>query len=146
VKTDWRGYAIVPYATPYRRNHVQLDPETLPDNVDLALNNQNVVPTRGAVVRANFDASVGQRALMIILRAGGAPVPFGAMVTDPAQKGAQAFIVGDGGQVYLTGLEDSGVLQVKWGNEAGEQCSVQYSLNKQTADNAGVQTLSGHCQ
>ena len=146
VKTDWRGYAIVPYATPYRRNHVQLDPESLPDNVDLALNNQNVVPTRGAVVRANFDASVGQRALMIILRAGGAPVPFGAMVTDPTQKGAQAFIVGDGGQVYLTGLEDSGALQVKWGNEAGEQCSVQYSLNKQTADNAGVQTLSGHCQ
>ncbi len=146
VKTDWRGYAIVPYTTPYRRNHVQLDPETLPDDVDLALNNQNVVPTRGAVVRASFSASVGQRALMTILRAGGAPVPFGAMVTDPAQKGAQGFIVGDGGQVYLTGLADSGALQVKWGNEAGEQCSVHYSLNRQTADNAGVQTLSGQCQ
>ncbi|MCS2153357.1 fimbrial biogenesis outer membrane usher protein [Scandinavium goeteborgense] len=146
VKTDWRGYAIVPYATPYRRNPVQLDPESLPDDVDLALNNQNVVPTRGAVVRANFNASVGQRALMTLLRVGGAPVPFGAMVTDPAQKGAQGFIVGDGGQVYLTGLADSGALQVKWGSEAGQQCAVRYSLNKQTADTTSVQMLNGQCQ
>ena len=146
VKTDWRGYAIVPYATPYRRNPVQLDPETLPDDVELALNNQNVVPTRGAVVRASFNASVGQRALMTLLRADGAPVPFGAMVTDPAQKGAQGFIVGDGGQVYLTGLADRGPLQVKWGGDAGQQCSVQYSLSEQTADPTGVQTFSNLCQ
>ncbi|MFV8868600.1 fimbria/pilus outer membrane usher protein [Serratia fonticola] len=146
VKTDWRGYAIVPYTSPYRRNSVQLNTESLPDDVDLTLNNQNVVPTRGAVVRASFNASVGQRALMTILRAGGAPVPFGAMVTDPAQKGAQGFIVGDAGQVYLTGLSDSGALLVKWGSGAQEQCQVTYSLGKPTAANAGVQTLNGQCR
>ncbi|WP_244212354.1 fimbria/pilus outer membrane usher protein [Buttiauxella izardii] len=146
VKTDWRGYAIVPYTTPYRKNSLQLDNQTLPDDVELALTNQNVVPTRGAVVRASFNASVGQRAMMTILRAGGAPVPFGAMVTDPAQKTAQGFIVGDAGQVYLTGLADNGSLLVKWGNSAQEQCQVSYTLAKPTTANAGVQTLSEQCR
>lgn len=146
VKTDWRGYAIVPYTSPYRKNQVQLNTETLPDNVDVTLTNQNVVPTRGAVVRANFEANVGQRVLMTLLKASGAPIPFGATVSDPAQKTAQGFIVGDGGQVYLTGLADSGTLQVKWGSGAQEQCQVSYSLAKQTTGNTGVQTLNAQCR
>lgn len=145
VKTDWRGYAIVPYTSPYRKNQVQLNTETLPDNVDLTLTSQNVVPTRGAVVRASFEANVGQRVLMTLLRAGGAPIPFGATVSDPAQKTAQGFIVGDNGQVYLTGLADSGTLNVKWGSGADQQCQVSYSLVKQTTD-TGVQTMNGQCR
>lgn len=145
VKTDWRGYAIVPYASPYRKNQVQLNTETLPDDVDLTLTSQNVVPTRGAVVRASFNANVGQRVLMTLLRVGGAPIPFGATVSDPSQQNAQGFIVGDGGQVYLTGLADSGTLNVKWGNGADQRCQVTYSLSKQTTD-TGVQTLNGQCR
>ncbi len=146
VKTDWRGYAIVPYTSPYRKNQVQLNTATLPDNVDLTLTSQNVVPTRGAVVRANFEANVGQRVLMTLLRTGGAPVPFGATVSDPAQKTTQGFIVGDAGQVYLTGLADSGSLTVKWGAGADQQCQVSYSLVKKTTENAGVQTLNEQCR
>ncbi len=146
VKTDWRGYAIVPYTSPYRKNSVQLDTQTLADDVDMTMNNQNVVPTRGAVVRASFNTSVGQRALMTLLRLGGAPVPFGATVSDPAAKSAQAFIVGDGGQVYLTGLAESGTLAVKWGNGTDEQCQVSYTLPKKPADNTGIAALDGQCR
>jgi len=35
LRTDWRGYAVVPYATTYRRNRMALDTTTLPENVDL---------------------------------------------------------------------------------------------------------------
>ncbi|WP_024913717.1 fimbria/pilus outer membrane usher protein [Chania multitudinisentens] len=145
VKTDWRGYAIVPYVSPYHKNTVQLDTETLPNNVELALSSQSVVPTRGAVVRAEFDTSVGQRVLMTLLRAGGAPVPFGATVSDLAQKTAQGFIVGDQGQVYLTGLAPSGSLTVKWGSGTDQQCQVSYTLAKQAADMSGIQTANGQC-
>ncbi|CAI1725781.1 fimbria/pilus outer membrane usher protein [Serratia fonticola] len=144
VKTDWRGYAIVPYNSPFRRNQVQLNTETLPDNVDLTLTSQNVVPTRGAVVQANFEANVGQRVLMTLLRAGGAPVPFGATVSDPAQKSAQGFIVGDGGQVYLTGLADSGTLIVKWGSDAEQQCQLNYKLPTGAPEN-GIIMSTGQC-
>ena len=145
VKTDWRGYAIVPYTSPYRKNSVQLNTETLPDNVELALTTQNVVPTRGAVVRANFEANVGQRVMMTLLDRNGSPLPFGATVTDPTQNNTQAFIVGDGGQVYLTGLSDRGTLTAKWGNEASQQCQVNYSLAKQAIE-TGVQTMNGQCK
>lgn len=145
VKTDWRGYAIVPYAAPYRKSQIQLNTETLPDNVDLALTHQTVIPTRGAVVKASYQTNVGQRVLMTLLRQGGAPVPFGATVSDPAQQTAQGFIVGDGGQVYLTGMAESGMLQVKWGTGVDQQCQVNYSLTKQTTNNTGIQTLNGQC-
>lgn len=145
VKTDWRGYAIVPYAAPYRKSQIQLNTETLPDNVDLALTHQTVIPTRGAVVKASYQTNVGQRVLMTLLRQGGAPVPFGATVSDPAQQTAQGFIVGDGGQVYLTGMAESGTLQVKWGTGVDQQCQVSYSLTKQTTNNTGIQTLNGQC-
>lgn len=146
VKTDWRGYAIVPYSSPYHKNQVQLNTETLPDNVDLTLSSQNVVPTRGAVVRADFATNVGQRVLMTLLKAGGTPVPFGATVNDPVQKTAQGFIVGDNGQVYLSGLAESGSLNVQWGTGADQQCQVSYTLAKQTTEYTGVQTLNGQCR
>jgi len=145
VKTDWRGYAIVPYVSPYRKNSIGLNTETLPDDVDLAQTNQTVVPTRGAVVRASYSTSVGQRVLMTLLRQGDTPVPFGATVTDPAATAAQGFIVGDGGQVYLTGLNASGSLQVQWGKDAGEQCRVDYRL-PQAQPQSGVTMVNGRCR
>lgn len=145
VKTDWRGYAIVPYTSPYRRNAIQLNTETLPDNVDLTLTTQSVVPTRGAVVRARYIANVGQRALMTLLKPNGMPVPFGTLVTDLAQNNAQGFIVGDAGQVYLTGLANSGTLAAKWGNSADQKCQVSFTLAQTTTDAASVQTLTARC-
>ncbi|QGN38983.1 fimbria/pilus outer membrane usher protein [Klebsiella oxytoca] len=129
VRTDWRGYAVVPYTSPYRKNTLTLDTSTMPDEVDLELTTQTVVPTRGAVVRASYITSVGSRVLMTMRRADGQPVPFGAVVSDSeAATSEQAFIVGDGGQVYLTGLGSSGVLNAKWGSGAQERCQIQYAL------------------
>ncbi|MNC58825.1 Outer membrane usher protein FimD precursor [compost metagenome] len=78
---------------------------------------------------------------MTLLRAGGQPVPFGATVTVADNKESQGFIVGDGGQVYLTGLSDSGVLQVKWGNSLDEQCRVDYSIPNKTNGIVNVRGL-----
>ena len=47
VKTDWRGYAVVPYATTYRKNRMALDTTTLGDKVDLDNAVVDVVPTPG---------------------------------------------------------------------------------------------------
>ncbi|MBC3378342.1 fimbrial biogenesis outer membrane usher protein [Serratia fonticola] len=146
VKTDWRGYAIVPYGTPYRKNQVRLNTETLPDDVELAQTSQNLVPTRGAVVRASFDTQIGERVMMTLLKMDGAPVPFGATVSDPAKKTAQGFIVGDSGQVYLTGLAERGTLIVKWGNEANQTCKVAYSLSAHKKEKTSIKQIDARCQ
>ena len=146
VRTDWRGYAVVPYTSPYRKNTLTLDTSTMPDDVDLELTTQTVVPTRGAVVRASYATNVGSRVLMTVRRGNGQPVPFGAMVSVAgAATSGQAFIVGDGGQVYLAGLASNGVLNVKWGSGAQERCRIQYSLpSGKTA--TGIIVAQGLCR
>ncbi|CAI0914558.1 fimbria/pilus outer membrane usher protein [Serratia liquefaciens] len=145
VRTDWRGYALVPYLSAYRRSEVALSPETLPDEVDLPQSSQRVTPTRGALVRADFRPRVGARALITLLRANGQPVPFGATVSDAEANATQGSIVGDGGQVYLSGLGPQGRLQVKWGNGSAEQCRVNYQLPT-TPPPGGVVQINEVCR
>ena len=145
VTTDWRGYAVVPYATAYRRNQIYLDTLTLPEDVDMTLTSASVIPTRGAVVRADFNPSVGQRVLMTLLRANGEPVPFGATVSKEDGAKDDGSIVGDGGQVYLSGMADAGTLVAKWGNAEAQTCRVSYTLPSQSAT-AGIQIINGDCR
>ncbi len=98
---------------PYRKNEVSLITETLPANVDLEQTVKTVVPTRGAIVRANYRASVGVRMLMTLSQRNGQLVPFGAMASVDGTD-HNSFIVGDSGQVYLTGLDPEVNLTVKW--------------------------------
>ena len=129
VRTDWRGYAVVPYISTYRQNRVALDTESLSDDVDIETATQTVIPTRGAVVLANFQTRVGSRVLMT-LRHKDKPLPFGATATlegeanAPENKG----IVGTDGQVYFSGVADHGRLHVTWGNRRDQQCSVEFTL------------------
>ncbi|WP_158785088.1 fimbria/pilus outer membrane usher protein [Pantoea sp. BAV 3049] len=144
VKTDFRGYTVVPNMTAYRQSDIVLDTTTLPDDVDLDLATVSVVPTRGAIVRARFAAQVGARGIMTLTYKG-QPVPFGAMVVDAAESGKQGSIVGDGGQVYLNGLKPAGNLLVQWGRANDTQCHVRYKLPENKPE-SGIQVLNGLCQ
>ncbi|CNK10040.1 fimbria/pilus outer membrane usher protein [Yersinia enterocolitica] len=148
VKTDWRGYAVVPYASAYRQNNVALDTQSMGDNIDMDITSQNVVPTRGAVVLANFQPRLGSRVL-INLSYQGKPVPFGAMASlqDDGADSVNSSIVGDGGQVYLSGVPDNGNLLVQWGNQEKQQCQVKFTLPAAETDaNSAVRMLNAVCR
>ncbi|MNC38960.1 Outer membrane usher protein FimD precursor [compost metagenome] len=132
MSTDYRGYAIVPYVTPYHHNVIALDTETLPSNADVGQAAKVVTPTRGAIVRASFKTRVGNRMLLTLTRADGRPVPFGATAAAANESGE--FIVGDAGQVYLTGMHARGNVNVSWGKGAAAHCSAHYQLPSHTAD------------
>ncbi|WP_249226383.1 fimbria/pilus outer membrane usher protein [Entomohabitans teleogrylli] len=140
VITDSRGYAVANYASPYRENDVVLNTTTLPEEVELTLAAQTVVPGRGAIVRANFATHSGKRILMTLYRAAGQVVPFGAMVS----LDGGSFIVGEKGQVYITGAAMSGTLLVKWGNAGRQSCRVSYSLSRQQ-NHSGIFFSHGYC-
>ncbi|WP_407230336.1 FimD/PapC C-terminal domain-containing protein [Escherichia coli] len=72
-------------------------------------NISSVVPTQGALVRANFDTRIGVRALITVTQ-GGKPVPFGSLVRENST--GITSMVGDDGQVYLSGAPLSGELLV----------------------------------
>lgn len=143
VKTDFRGYALVPNLSPYRQSDLELAPDSLPDNVDLSLTTKTVVPTRGAIVRADYQAQVGFRVLATLLHQG-VPLPFGAVVSDPQQSGKQSGIVGDNGQVYLNGLAPAGTMLAQWGKGSDKQCYFKYQL-AESSPQSGIQQITAQC-
>lgn len=126
VSTNHWGYAVSNSLSPYRRNTISLDPTTLPDGADLKNTSVTVWPTRGAVVLADFKVRTGQQVLMTLTHKG-RPVPFGATAGLESEKEDDAAIVGDGGQVYLSGMPEKGSLLVKWGDSKA-QCKVHFDL------------------
>ncbi|MCY1700982.1 fimbria/pilus outer membrane usher protein [Lelliottia sp. SL45] len=140
VKTDSRGYTTVSYLTPYQVNTVSLNPGDLSESVELPQTDFRVVPTQGAVVSAKFMPRVGHKALMTLKYKGYEVVPFGAIV-NVAEHQSAAGIVGDKGQVYMTGLPDEGKLVVKWKNGT---CTSLYSL-ADIPKEAGMYKLNVQC-
>lgn len=147
IKTDNKGFAVVPYASPYRKNSISLSTENLENSdVDLEDTSKNVIPTRGAVVVAKYNASLGYRALITLSRPQGRSIPFGATVTNSAAdiEKRHSSIVGDEQKVYVTGLETSGTLLVVWGRANDEHCSVNYHLPNKKSE-SGVEILHEQC-
>lgn len=144
VSTDWRGYAVVPYAVGYRENRVALAPDSLGDDVDISETVKTVIPTHGAIVLADFKTHVGSRALVTLLHEK-KPVPFGATATVINSNGnTNSSIVGDHGEVYLNGVPDKAKLSVSWGHKSNESCVAILSLIG-TQVSGGVKVFSAQC-
>ena len=145
VEVDWMGNAVVPYLSPYRETEVALRSDSLNSKVDLDTASVNVVPTRGAIVRARFDTRVGYRVLMNLTQANGKTVPFGASATLLETKKESGSIVGEDGQLYISGMPDKGSLQVTWGKGPEQQCRVAFTLPEQQ-DNTDVVMTNAVCR
>ncbi|HHQ4306971.1 TPA: fimbria/pilus outer membrane usher protein [Serratia fonticola] len=149
IRTDSRGYALVPYLSAYQHNSISLNPATLPDDVDMTNSSINVYPTKGAVVMANFATRIGYQAL-VTLRLNEGVIPFGTVVTVETgdSKENNTGIVGDAGQVYLSGLPEKGMLTAKWGKEPNQQCRATFNLaNAATASTSNpVRQLTLQCE
>lgn len=141
IHTDSRGYAVVPYLSPYQSNTVSLNPATLPENVDLPQSSTQVYPTKGAVVNAAFKPKTGYQALLTLTLAGRA-LPFGTVVTLTGEQNSG--IVGDAGQVWMSGLPAQGVLSAHWGQGL---CGATFNLtDAQVSKNNPVRTLNVRCE
>lgn len=144
VRTDWRGYAIVPYLSAYKRSRIGLEPATMGDNVELKENVVSVVPTSGAVVPATFKTSIGHRVLITLTRQG-QNIPFGALVSSGTGEDEISGIVGDDGQVYLSGVPDKGDLTASWGNKNTQRCLAHFELPAGSTKTIAVQPINVSC-
>lgn len=129
VRTDWRGYAILPYASEYRLNRVALDSNSFGSNLEIGSNVSSVVPIRGAISRATFDTSIGVRALINISFKGQA-IPYASSVTEISGKASG--MSAEEGIAYMTGLPLKGQLNVVWGDATDQKCVADYDIS--TAD------------
>lgn len=61
IYTDSKGFAVVPYVTPYRQNSLSLDTATLNNNTDVLNDTRTVVPTKGALALADYPTVTGYK-------------------------------------------------------------------------------------
>ncbi|WP_244657161.1 fimbria/pilus outer membrane usher protein [Pseudomonas syringae] len=120
TRTDARGYALVSYLRPYRVNPLVLETGALGPEVEIDNGITHVVPSRGAVVKARFDARKVTRLVLTVRRPDGVALPFGAQVSD--SKGQALGMVSQAGQLMLATGQEPQVLEVRWGTDTQPQC------------------------
>lgn len=149
AKFDRFGNAIIPQLASNTANQISVNVNTLPDDITFKDTSMMVYPTEGAIIKRNFKTKIGYQAIIHIGTAGKIP-PFGAIATlisadkdDDINTG----IVGSNNQLYMSGLPDSGKLNIKWGNQ-NDQCSINYTSLESIAVTADspVRTLMAECK
>lgn len=140
IKTDFRGYTILPYLSNYQNNLVKLDTNSLSKNAEILQSESRTVPTEGAVIEMPFKTKIGAKALFSITDSTGQKLPLGTELYVKGQSGV-AGIVDDNGEAYLSGLEKEGELKAA---TPIKHCIVNYTLSE-TKPIAGIYNLSVVC-
>lgn len=145
LRIDGRGYAVVPYVSPYRLNTVTLDPQGMSQDVELESSSQSVAPYAGAISYLKFDTRRGRALLISVRRANGEGLPFGAQVKDAL--GQSVGMVGQGGRLYVRSEHDQGTLQVSWGAAPDQRCTLDYQVPADAgAGRSGFIQLEAACR
>lgn len=127
---DWFGNGIVPYLSPYQKNYVSLDPNNLPENVEVEATGQEVIPRANSVSLVKFATKTGEYRLFDISLADGSTPPLAAEVFD--EQDQHIGYVVQGGQLFVQGVAPKGKLNVIWGASAAEQCSFNYVFSPES--------------
>lgn len=118
--TNGLGNAVVSDVDSYSRSAVKVDLNKLPDNVEASGAVVQMTLTEGAIGYKKMDVIAGYKAMAVLKLDDGTSPPFGAQVMNKDKR--QVAIVGEGGSVYLTGLNPGMQMMVNWGDS--EQCSM----------------------
>ncbi len=123
ARTNKDGKALVPSLLPYQENSIRLDPTELPISAELDSIEQVVVPGNRSGVIVKFPVRSGRGALIKIVFDDGEPAPAGAEIELIGDK--QEFFVARRGEAFITGLQASNRLRLKW---EGASCTFAVDL------------------
>lgn len=123
VATAGNGYAVLPYAQPYRTNWISLDTRQLGADIDLDSAVTQIVPRRGAMPLVRFAAASGRRVQFVLVRGDGSPIALGASVED--EQGRALAVVDPNSQALVLSEHDTGTLRVRWSDQV---CHAPFTL------------------
>lgn len=139
VKFNKNGYAILSNLSPYRLNHLTINPQGLPFDVQLENTGSQVTPIAGASVLVKFDSTIGKLALLTIKLADGTYPPMGVAVHN--QEGTAVGFVAQDGRVFLQNAQDNEVLTLKTEKYI---CTLNYRLP--TSASTPISHINAICQ
>lgn len=138
VKTDYRGYAIVPTLTSYRQNSIGIDPTTASEFTTLTSTQMQATPGFGTAINAQFSTSIGRKAYVQVLYQN-RPLSLGTELR--GSLGASG-IVDEKGYAWITGLSDGEIFSADVG---GKQCLIHTSYDRMVLTK-DIYTGSVKCQ
>lgn len=144
VHVDGRGYAVIPYLTPYSLNTVELDPKGLPLDVEFKETSAQVAPRANSVVMVRFATVAGRAAMINVQMQDNASPPFGTSVLDKA--GVEVGVVGQSGRVLVRGVAEAGTLTLRWGDQPDQQCHFSYQLPNKLAQALTYPQVQATCE
>jgi len=125
VWTDGEGRAIASRISPYADNRVQVQPRSLPRNVDLANSLGIVRAGRGAVSQLSFLVERTRRVLLQTAQGDGPPLADSSMVVDAS--GSFVTMVQAGGLIFLHDFQEQERYQVT--SPDGSACALEFTLS-----------------
>ncbi len=129
---DGNHYAVIPNLIPYQLNRVTLDPKGMAASTELEEASQTVAPRARTVSLLKYKTVSGRALLIDSGLSDGKPLPFGAEVFDA--EGKNVGVTGQGGQVFVRGVEKSSELTVRWGQGQNDSCRIRVDLKPQAKD------------
>ena len=127
ISINKNGYALIPYATPYHYNDIELDPSSFSNNYDVDNKIRKSAPTRGAIAKVTFQVKKGY-SFLVNLKKKNKPVKFGTLVKNT--KYNTVSIADDDGTVFLTGVENNTPYTVSWDDNTLCHFTVSYDETK----------------
>jgi outer membrane usher protein len=112
TRTDAEGVALLTRLQPYQRNSIRLDPTELPISAEIDNIEQVVVPSARSGVKVTFPVRSGRGALLHIVLENGNTAPAGASIEVVGDD--KEFFVARRGEAFVTGLQPSNSLRMKW--------------------------------
>ncbi|EFF9105395.1 fimbria/pilus outer membrane usher protein [Escherichia coli] len=126
LDTDYFGYAVLPGVPVFQKSDISLDVNRFNENMESGSTDKMIIPSRGTLIPVEFNVSKGLRAI-ITLKNNGKKLPLGAIVQVNGNGRNINGIVDDNGQVYLSGLPESGVIHAVWGKS--KSCRTSYHIH-----------------
>lgn len=134
IMTNQSGLALVPYATPYRKNVITLSDTDISEGATLVGNIANTAPYEGAVNLVRFETDSRRTWVLRAVRANGTPLPFGTEVFN--EHGASSGFVGQASVLYVMANEKPQRLTVRMRDES---CTI-------SAPNFGLDNAQAVCR
>jgi len=128
-----KGYAVIPYVTPYRMNDISLDPQNMSTQVELAESSLRIAPYAGSITKVQFSTKKGYALFISTTTLDGSHLPFAAQVYN--QNNEVIGIVAQGSRIYLRTPLSHDRLYVKWGDKSTEKCELEYDITDQIKHN-----------
>ncbi|MGK9009920.1 fimbria/pilus outer membrane usher protein [Serratia marcescens] len=134
IVTNQDGLALVPYATPYRRNSLTLTDTQTASGAEIISNVGHTVPFYGAVNRVTFATDLRQSYTLAATFSDGTPLPFGAEVVD--NTGGFVGYVGQASVLHLKTITAPHYLEVKINKRDTDHCVITLTSADVTAQKA----------